>query len=395
MIKKKLVKKLLIASMSVVMAIPAGSLVYADTQALPNGTITSQNGVKYLTDSTGAKYSGWFIDSKEDWYYFNESDKTMKTGWHHDDKDGYWYYLNLSDGKMVTGWQTIEGKEYFFQPVRDMGNYHFSSEHEKWLYSVNSKVPYGAMYVNTTTPDGSKVDSTGAKVIPETATQTVNNNSSSNTEIVKNGWISENGSWHYYESGTLAKNKWLNLDGKWYYVLADGAMVSNTWKEIEGKAYYFGSDGALYVNTLTPDGKKVDNNGNIIVDTYANPTLKSGVYVDTNNASYKWWKSHSKEVLADSRINGSTFEMEGQISEYYPDYPGGRWEEFTLNIEDRYWNISMEAGVGGYGQGGGELEQISSGVAKLHYGENNGEFNVKVIDENTIEIDGNRYSKVD
>ena len=87
--------------------------------------------------------------------------------------------------------------------------------------------------------------------------------------------------------------------------------------------------------------------------------------------------------------------MEGQISEYYPDCPGGRWEEFTLNVEDGYWNISMEAGVGGYGQGGGELEQISSGVAKLHSGENNGDFNVKVIDENAIEIDGNRYSKVD
>ncbi len=205
MSNKKLMKKVLIISLSATMVCGVGSSAYASTPALPNGTITTQDGIRFLMDSKGEKYSGWFIDSKEDWYYFNESDKTMKTGWHHDDKDGYWYYLNLSDGKMVTGWQTIEGKEYFFQPVRDMGNYHFNNEQEKWLYSVNSKVPYGAMYVNTTTPDGIKVDSTGAKVIPETATQTVNNNSSSNTEIVKNGWISENGSWHYYESGTLAK----------------------------------------------------------------------------------------------------------------------------------------------------------------------------------------------
>ena len=53
MYKEKLVKKLLIASMPVVMALSTGSLVYANTQALPNGTITSQNGTKYLTDSTG------------------------------------------------------------------------------------------------------------------------------------------------------------------------------------------------------------------------------------------------------------------------------------------------------------------------------------------------------
>lgn len=42
--------------------------------------------------------------------YFNETNKTMKKGWHHDDKDGYWYYLNSSNGKMATGWQKIEEK---------------------------------------------------------------------------------------------------------------------------------------------------------------------------------------------------------------------------------------------------------------------------------------------
>lgn len=261
MYKEKLVKKLLIASMPVVMALSTGSLVYANTQALPNGTITSQNGTKYLTDATGEKYSGWFIDSKEDWYYFNESDKAMKTGWHHDDKDGYWYYLNLSDGKMVTGWQTIEGKEYFFQPVRNMGNYNFNNEQEKWLYSINSKVPYGAMYVNTTTPDGAKVDNTGAKVVIKE-----NENQNTTTETVKNGWVSQNGKWYYYESDVIAKNKWLNLSEKWYYIAGDGVMVSNGWKEIGGKSYYFGSDGAMYANTNTPDGKKVDENG-VKIDT--------------------------------------------------------------------------------------------------------------------------------
>lgn len=93
MSNKKLMKKVLVISLSATMALAIGSSAYADTQALPNGTIVNQNGRKYLTDLKGEKYSGWFKDSNEDWYYFNEADKAMKTGWHHDDKDGYWYYL--------------------------------------------------------------------------------------------------------------------------------------------------------------------------------------------------------------------------------------------------------------------------------------------------------------
>ena len=100
--------------------------------------------------------------------------------------------------------------------------------------------------------------------------------------FTKNGWVSENGSWHYYENGTLAKNKWLNVSGKWYYVVLDGSMISNTWKEIGGKSYYFGADGAMYVNTTTPDGKQVDGNGNVVVELHKMYPSKStivGTYV--------------------------------------------------------------------------------------------------------------------
>ena len=107
-------------------------------------------------------------------------------------------------------------------------------------------------------------------------------NASSGAQTTKNGWVSENGSWHYYENGTLAKNKWLNVSGKWYYVVSDGSMVSGTWKEIGGKSYYFGTDGAMYANTTTPDGKQVDGNGNVVVESHKMYPSKStivGTYV--------------------------------------------------------------------------------------------------------------------
>ncbi len=272
MSNKKLMKKVLIFSLSATMVFSVGSFVYANTSALPNGTIANQNGIKYLTDSKGEKYSGWFIDSKEDWYYFNETDKAMKTGWYHDDKDGYWYYLNLSDGKMVTGWKIIDGKDYFFQPVRDMGNYHFNNEQEKWYYSINSKVPYGAMYVNTTTPDGSKVNEAGAKI-------------TSAENIMKDGWISKDEKWLYFEKGALEKDKWLNLDGKWYFVTSDGSMVNDGWKDINGKPYYFGSDGIMFSNAVTPDGKKVGVDGTITVNVNYNSYI--GIY-ESNDSNVKW-----------------------------------------------------------------------------------------------------------
>nr|WP_144364403.1 N-acetylmuramoyl-L-alanine amidase family protein [Lacrimispora amygdalina] len=401
MYKEKLVKKLLIASMPVVMALSTGSLVYANTQALPNGTITSQNGTKYLTDSTGEKYSGWFIDSKEDWYYFNESDKAMKTGWHHDDKDGYWYYLNLSDGKMVTGWQAIDGKEYFFQPVRDMGNYHFNNEQERWLYSVNSKVPYGAMYVSTTTPDGSKVDNTGAKVITVTTPQIVNDNSSSVTSTVKNGWVSENGKWYYYESGILAKNKWLNLGGKWYYVLSDGVMVSNTWKELDGKSYYFGADGAMYVNTTTPDGKKVNQLGVVIEEevkptkiNYAN-TLEGTFIPTAEYESYKWWTENGDTVINDERINNygcNDYDRMALAVTYYPELEDLYWTETSISSNE--FLTTAEQGFMGKFLIGGSIIWKGNDIATLVYDRNSGSGELKVLDSNTIQINGDKLIRV-
>lgn len=379
---KKLLKRLPVLILSAAMILAAGNVVYAGTKALPNGTVVNQDGQYYLTDADGERYSGWFIDEKEDWYYFNETDQAMKRGWHHDGEDGYWYYLSQSDGKMATGWQTIDGREYFFQPVREAGNYHFNNEQEKWLYSINNKVPYGAMYVNTTTPDGKTVGADGS---------VVNNGSSNNgdsakkeTAEEKKGWVSENGKWYYYSDGNKVNRQWLDINGTWYYMTADGSMASDGWEEIGGKSYYFGSDGALYVNTVTPDGTTVDGNGaaksggDRLTEEINYADLMEGQFVE-HNESYQWWAENQ-----DKYKNKTVPEITND-----PNVPDLDWSIFSIGKE--YFNF--EIGKGPWvksGVAGTIIEWTSYDSARLIDDFGNTSI-LKVLDENTIDIDGTIY----
>ena len=85
-----------------------------------------------------------FIKLGEDWYYLNQANGTMKTGWLQH-TDGNWYFFNtLSDGskgKMLTGWQWIDGYCYYFSTAKD--------------------VTEGKMLANTKTPDGFLVNADG------------------------------------------------------------------------------------------------------------------------------------------------------------------------------------------------------------------------------------------
>ena len=48
---------------------------------------------------------------------------------------------------------------------------------------------------------------------------------------------------------------------KWYYLESSGAMKASQWFEVDGKWYYVNDSGELLVNTTTPDGYKVNANG--------------------------------------------------------------------------------------------------------------------------------------
>lgn len=56
---------------------------------------------------------------------------------------------------------------------------------------------------------------------------------------------------------------WKHNETGWWYEEENGGYIKTDWKLINGKWYYFGEDGYLYTNKVTPDGYKVDNNGEI------------------------------------------------------------------------------------------------------------------------------------
>ena len=110
---------------------------------------------------------GWYRDEVMNWYYLDRNHDgffgRMKTGWHLDDFDQRWYYFDESSGVMQTGWQELGGKWYYFAPTASAETYEYDAVSERWYYKDNATVrPYGSMYRNEVTPDGYRVDATGA-----------------------------------------------------------------------------------------------------------------------------------------------------------------------------------------------------------------------------------------
>ena len=108
-----------------------------DGSMAANTWVKTEAGYWYYLNASGAMMHDGWAKINDTWYYFKNFGG-MAEGWV---KDGNtWYYLTPGSGAMVSnGWSLINGKYYYFDAS-------------------------GAMLANTTTPDGYKVDASGAWV---------------------------------------------------------------------------------------------------------------------------------------------------------------------------------------------------------------------------------------
>ena len=125
---------------------------------------TSEKPGKWAKDDNGWWFSftdksypaSRWLKVNEKWYYFNATGY-MATGWQK--VDGRWYYLDPVNGDMAEGWKLLNGKWYYLNPVSGDMAEGWKLVNGKWYYLVPSS---GECLMNTTTPDGYKVDENGA-----------------------------------------------------------------------------------------------------------------------------------------------------------------------------------------------------------------------------------------
>jgi len=97
----------------------------------------NSTGWYYITNIQGWYYKDSWQYIEGDWYSFDNQGYARESKWLQD--EGHWYYLKNNCAMAKNEWIEYNGKSYYL------------NEH-------------GEMLVNTTTPDGYKVDSTGAWV---------------------------------------------------------------------------------------------------------------------------------------------------------------------------------------------------------------------------------------
>ena len=65
-------------------------------------------------------------------------------------------------------------------------------------------------------------------------------------DAVKNGWIRENGTWHYYNKGVMVKDAWRkDSTGKWCYLDKNGDQAKSRWVKYKDNWYYIKPDGYM------------------------------------------------------------------------------------------------------------------------------------------------------
>ena len=113
---------------------------------------------------------GQWIQDEKGWWYKRADGSYPKNSWGYEAYNGksYWYYF-LDSGYMATGWVEVNGSKYYLFPNSDGWKGRMLTGWQ-WIdgncYYLDSQGQNeGALYRNTTTPDGYAVDAEGRWVV--------------------------------------------------------------------------------------------------------------------------------------------------------------------------------------------------------------------------------------
>ena len=132
---------------------------------------------KVSTSSTGqvlgvdrSLSGGQWVQDEKGWWYKSADGSYPKNSWGYEAYNGksYWYYF-LDSGYMATGWVEVNGSKYYLFPNSDGWKGRMLTGWQ-WIdgncyYLDPQGQNEGALYRNTTTPDGYAVDAEGRWVV--------------------------------------------------------------------------------------------------------------------------------------------------------------------------------------------------------------------------------------
>lgn len=115
-------------------------------------------GLWYRIGSDEIMVTGW-IQYNGVWYYLKPIIGYMTTGWQFVNQ--HWYYMGTNGIMRSQGWRQIDGKWYYLNPVVPVPRQVTDPVTGNVITTTEGQLPQGAMYANTTTPDGYYVDAKG------------------------------------------------------------------------------------------------------------------------------------------------------------------------------------------------------------------------------------------
>ena len=197
-----------------------------------------------ITKTVAFDYS-WSDGLRYGYYYGKNgaSDKTV-TGWQKIGKK--WYYF-LKDGRAVSGWITLGKKRYYIDDSEGMLTGAHAIDRQVYIFDKDGALTKQVVKINGwyQASDGSWYYFENGSLISDYQRAI-----DGKTYYFTGGKLLTDtiyGDWYIDKNGQIAKNKWYKINGKWFYFDSNGRHVTGT-RTIGGKTYHFTNYGALIEN---------------------------------------------------------------------------------------------------------------------------------------------------